>query len=177
MKLRKLLRGGGGRIIGARELKDIQRTEPTESTKQGSLGAHRDWSSNHRASISLYKVFWIHAMVLSSGCLWDSYQWTWECLTLLPALGSLFIFLGCLIQPWYEGWCLVLLHFVKLSSADSIGRPGLFWRETEERWIQGKWRGQTGRSEGRGGWGHGVCYGRSIKKFNWAKPEKKFCKF
>lgn len=38
MKLRKLLREGGGRIIGAGGLKDIQRTESTESTKQGSWG-------------------------------------------------------------------------------------------------------------------------------------------
>lgn len=31
-------------------------------------------------------------------------------LTLLPAPGTLFLLLGCLVQLWYEGFCLVLLN-------------------------------------------------------------------
>ena len=168
MKLRKFLLRGGGRIIGARGLKDTQRTGPTESTKQGSSWGLTETAAAIPEPLLFCTRFSEYVLWLfSSVSLKDSYQWKWECLWLLPALGSLFIFLGCLIQPWNEGLCLDLLHLVKLSSADNIGRPGLFWRETKEQRIQGKWRGQTGRNEGRGGWGQGVgvLFGRSKKKF------------
>jgi len=42
--------------------------------------------------------------------LWDSQQWDWAVsLTYLPSLGTLLCLLGCLIHPWCEDVCLVLL--------------------------------------------------------------------
>jgi len=38
-------------------------------------------------------------------------------LTLLPALGSLFLLLDCLFQPQYEGVCLVLTCYTEFGLA------------------------------------------------------------
>lgn len=54
---------------------------------------------------------------------------------LLPAYGTLFLLLGCLKQPWYEGLCLFLLHLVQLIF---LGGLLFFWRETEEQWFWGR---------------------------------------
>ena len=47
-------------------------------------------------------------------------------LTLLPALGTLFLFLGCFFQPGYGGLCLVLLYLVLSCLAVVFWRPVLF---------------------------------------------------
>lgn len=67
-------------------------------------------------------------------------------LTLSPAFGTLFLLLGCLVQFWYEGLCLVFLWLVMLCSSDVLGRPVLFWRETSSR--SGEWGRRELRVEG-----------------------------
>jgi hypothetical protein len=44
-------------------------------------------------------------------------------LTLLPALETLFLRLGCLAQPVYKGFCLVLLHLFLFCLAVVSRRP------------------------------------------------------
>jgi hypothetical protein len=39
---------------------------------------------------------------------------------------------GCLIKPWYEGLCLVLLYLDMPCLVDIPGRLALFRRETEK---------------------------------------------
>lgn len=62
--------------------------------------------------------------------------------TLLPALGILFFLLGCLLQPCYEDFCLVLLYLVLFRSA------AIYWSHpysfSEEEMV-GKWT--SGRGE------------------------------
>lgn len=69
-------------------------------------------------------------------------------LTLLPALGNLFLLLGCLSQPQYEGFCFVLIYFV-LSHLTVVSWKTVFSEEngravdmSESRdWGVGKSRG------------------------------------
>jgi hypothetical protein len=55
----------------------------------------------------------IYVIVVSFVFLWDSNM---ECLTLLPALGTLLLLPHCLTQTQYEGLCLVLLYPVAVFS-------------------------------------------------------------
>lgn len=55
-------------------------------------------------------------------------------LTLLPSPGILFHLLACLLQPWYEHFCLVLLHLFKPCSIDISRKSALY---------QGKQRGSV----------------------------------
>lgn len=48
-------------------------------------------------------------------------------LTLLSALGTLFLLLACFTQLWYESLCLVLLYLVLLCSVGIPERPGLLF--------------------------------------------------
>lgn len=41
-------------------------------------------------------------------------------LPLLPALKNTFSLWGCLVQPWWEVFCLVLLYFVKVMFGCSL---------------------------------------------------------
>lgn len=50
-------------------------------------------------------------------------------LTLFPALETLFLLLGCLGQPPFENFCLVLLYLVLSCLAMSLG--GLLFSEEE----------------------------------------------
>ena len=54
-------------------------------------------------------------------------------LTLLSALGTLLLLLGCPVQIWYRGFCLVSLYFVWWLS---LGNLFFFcWKRAGE-WIQ-----------------------------------------
>lgn len=71
--------------------------------------------------------------------LWDSQKWELGeeiSLILLPICGILFLLQDCLVQPWCEGLCLVLLsHFIPCF-VEIPGRIAfLFWREIDEDWI------------------------------------------
>lgn len=72
-------------------------------------------------------------------------------LTLKPALGMLFLLLGCLIQPQYEDFCLFLLYLV-LCLVVVSWRHALFW---EGKWIWGaeELEGARGRGGGQSAWG------------------------
>ena len=74
-----------------------------------------------------------------------------ESLTLSHALGTLFLLLGYLVQPWYEGLCLVLLYLVTPCSLIFLGllyserkrRCGcrgqeMWWWEVLAEWTEGK---------------------------------------
>jgi hypothetical protein len=63
-----------------------------------------------------------------------------------PALGTLFLLLGYLVQPWYEGFCLILLYFVLPHLLVVSWRPALFWREMEGELME---RGGTRRNRGK----------------------------
>lgn len=67
-------------------------------------------------------------------------------LTLLPALGTLFFLLGCLVQLQDEGSGLALPYYILSLSCLVVFscRPALFWWELEMQWIQG--RGELGGS-------------------------------
>jgi hypothetical protein len=65
-------------------------------------------------------------------------------LTLLPALRTLFLLIGCLVQPQYERFHLVLLFLVLFCLVVVPWRPNPFWRE--------KWRGTGSRGQDR--WKH-----------------------
>lgn len=54
-------------------------------------------------------------------------------LTLSPPLWILFLLLGYLSQPWYEGLNLVLLYLVKLYLIDIPGRPAFFSQGKQEK--------------------------------------------
>lgn len=67
-------------------------------------------------------------------------------LTLLPAPGSLFLLLGCHVQPCYEGLFPVLLYLVRPVLVDIPGRSALFYLKGNRR----SWPGGGGDA-GRGG--------------------------
>lgn len=56
----------------------------------------------------------------------------------------------------------VLLHHVMLCPVDIPGRPLLFWRETEDKWIFGRVQRGSGRSRRRGNCGLDIFYERKI---------------
>jgi len=47
-------------------------------------------------------------------------------LTLLPALGTHFLLLGCFVQPQYKGFCLVLGYLALFHLAVIFWRSALF---------------------------------------------------
>lgn len=53
-------------------------------------------------------------------------------LTLLHAIVTLLLLLGCLIQLWYVGLSLFLLHLFMPCSVDITGRFVLFLKETKQ---------------------------------------------
>lgn len=60
--------------------------------------------------------------------------------TPLPALGTLFLPLGCLVQLQHAGFCLALLCFVLSFWALVLYKPALFWRGHGGKiW---EWRGE-----------------------------------
>lgn len=54
-------------------------------------------------------------------------------LTILSAHVTLFLLLVCLVQPEYQGWCIVLLQLVVTCSVNIPGSSAFFSRETENR--------------------------------------------
>lgn len=72
-----------------------------------------------------------------SGCVSDFFACLWD---------SLFL-LDCLIKPWYELFCFILLYFVWTCFVAITWRPTLFWKEREWRSRLEKHQGQ--RSRGR----------------------------
>lgn len=66
------------------------------------------------------------------------------CLSLLPAPKTLFLPLGCLVQPQYESFLFILLYLAFFSVClSSFG--GLLFSEGEKRkWIWGQ--GKMGRN-------------------------------
>lgn len=137
MELKSTCRKGRGRIVGARGVEGTTRTQPTESTKEDSQGL-RDWNTHHGACMDLNRP--LHSCY---GCLWgggvsDS-----------AALGTLFLPLGCFIQPCYAGLCLVLLHPGMPCLVDITERSALFWKEEMWNGYEGHRRlGELGRVEG-----------------------------
>lgn len=144
-------------------------TLPKASTKQGS----QRFTVTEAATM---EPAWICTM--SSACmLWLTWFYGGEgvapnsesgvSLTLLPALRTLFLLLSCIVQPWYEGLCLVLLYLVMLCLVNITGKPVvfvLFWKEMKEKQIWGK---QCGGEElvgekWEGGWSQDVWYEKTI---------------
>lgn len=87
----------GGRTVGAGLVKDIMKT-------------HRYSEEPKWETQILYGS--VYVMVVGPGVL-VGFPTVGVCvlevsLTSLPAPGTLFLLLGCLIQPWYKGMCLVL---------------------------------------------------------------------
>lgn len=75
-----------------------------------------------------------------------SNRWSRGSFWLLSVCGTLFLLLGCLIQPWPENVCLVLLQFVMPYLLDVPERPTLFWGEV--KWVdpgEGWGRSETRR--------------------------------
>jgi hypothetical protein len=67
----------------------------------------------------------------------------------LPALGTLFLLLGCLIHPYYEERYLILLKHLMPCLADIPARHAPILREMEEEWMgREEFRGEVGV----GGW-------------------------
>lgn len=83
-------------------IKDTKRTWPTESTKSGLTLTHNN--DKHGAFVGLHHVLCVYV-----GSLVSLWQWEQVCLSLLPAIGTPFLLLSCLIQPLYEDFYLVLL--------------------------------------------------------------------
>lgn len=77
-------------------------------------------------------------------------QWSGASLVLSFALSSenLYFRLGCLMQPWYEGMYLVLLHLVMLCLVHILGRSAHFYR-ISEREVGLEERGGEVRGNGR----------------------------
>lgn len=78
-------------------------TGPTNPTKQGSQGL-RDWSSNHRVCMGLYKVLCAYTEVVYHGVfLWfltvEGCMCVQVSLTFFSAQGTIFLLLHYLIQP------------------------------------------------------------------------------
>lgn len=69
----------------------------TEQT-DGLMGAHRDQGD---CRVSAY-MLWLSSLEFPTVGVWGS-------LILLPTCGVLFFLLGCLIHPWRDGMCLILL--------------------------------------------------------------------
>lgn len=71
---------------------------------------------NHEACIGLHQAMCIHAVIIFVGGLVGLLTVRMRIFqTRLPALGTFSFLLDCLIQPCYEGVCLVLLHAAMLS--------------------------------------------------------------
>lgn len=141
----------GGRAVGTRVVEDTRKTQPTEWTKRGSqgiteTGVELTWDC---ARSSAY-ILWLCSLVF----LWDSSQWEWgHFLTLFPALGTLFILPGHLVQSWYEGMCL--------------GDPLFYEGKQRRNRFRGEGRcGEAGRNEGWEGYGLDAMYERRINKKN-----------
>jgi hypothetical protein len=117
-----------GKYVGARRVQDTRRAWATESTKECSWGSqvlnqqsqslHRPVLSPLHICYSCWLSIWGRLLTVLLGVL-----------PLLPALGTLFLLLGCLVQPRCEGMCLVLLYLLVPCSVDIPQRPGLFWWE------------------------------------------------
>lgn len=82
--------------------------------------AHRDRSGNHEACTCLHLAFCIHSVVLQLGDVVGFLTREMEVfMALLPACGPFFLLLGCLVQPWYEGYaqssCILLCQVWLIS--------------------------------------------------------------
>lgn len=75
----------------------------------------------------------------------------------LPPFRTFLLLLVGLFQPYYEERCLVLLHLHMPCLVDIPGKPVLFWREMEKKWIRGRGRQQRERLGGKGGRGNCRC--------------------
>lgn len=74
-------------------------------------------------------VLCIYAMAVN--LVLNSYQWQQMPLTLLSNLGTVFLLLVCLDQPWYDDFWLVLLYFVLSCPAVVSLRSPFLWRRME----------------------------------------------
>lgn len=117
----------GGRTVGAGLVKDTMRT-------------HRYSEGLKWKTQILYGSMYV--MVVGSGVL-VGFPTVGVCvlgvsLTSLPAPRTLFLLLGCLIQPWYKGMCLVLWETNKRKP--SRAEPG---RVEQSRAEQVQFRGKN----------------------------------
>lgn len=91
--------------------KDAISIQTTESANQVSLALTETKVTvlDPYGSRSSEYIWWMFNFVF----LWDTYQWMWGCIWLfLPIPGTLFFILDCLVQPCYEGLCLVYCNFL-----------------------------------------------------------------
>lgn len=103
-------------------MEDIRKTWLIESINQGSHGL-TDSNGKHGVCMCLHLLWllvWCFLRLLTVGA--------GVSLIFLPALGTLFLLLGCFVQPRYEGFCLVALYLVLSCLAVVSCRPDLFWR-------------------------------------------------
>lgn len=133
---------------------------PGEHDLQNELTRTHRWLQNlnqqlesqHGSGLDCWHVCYGHIVWCSCGnpktesgsCIW------YFCLLLVP----FFLLLGCLVQHWYEGTCLVLFQLVMVCSLISLG--GLL--PSEEKWRRS------------GSWGEGRCGLRT-----WMKEWRKNC--
>lgn len=117
-----------GLTVGVREKQNIRKTRHMESAKQGSCGLTETKAASTGFTwvcigFSAYMV-WLLAWCFVAHLTVEAS----ESLTILPALYTHFLLLGCHVQPQYEGFCLILLHHVLSCLTIGSWRPFLFWR-------------------------------------------------
>lgn len=118
----------GRKIIGVIEVEDTK-TWHTKSTKQGSHGLTEPDEASQGSAWSLSDLLCTYGCKLGV-CVVLLTMGASE-ITLLSDLGTLFLLLGCLVQPCIWGLWLVLFYFV-LSCLDVVSWwLALFWRDTE----------------------------------------------
>lgn len=66
------------------------------------IWVHRDWSNMHRPCPGLYQVLYVYIIATTLVFLWDCWVCEWVDLILVPSLGTLFLLLGCPVQPWCD---------------------------------------------------------------------------
>lgn len=100
-----------------------------------------------------------------SRCIFNSFAYFWDT----------FLFLGCLVQPWYECPHLVLIFVVFSCLAVVQGRPALFWRENRRSGSQGEWKWRRGsrKSGGMGNCVWDILYERNIFSIKNGKNKEK----
>lgn len=118
-------------------MKNTRRTWPTKSTTQGAyrhpetqvVSIRTTRVCTRSSEFMFWLLAWWFCKTPNSGNRYVYDSWL--------VLGTLFLLLGCHIQPWFEGLCLLLLSIVLSCLVIISWMSALFWRKRDGKWNWG----------------------------------------